>query len=66
MIGEGLFLDVLLLIVVFAVATIAFVRALFYWKRGNGVKDRILMLVLFVVSAYATVKFWLFVADMIS
>ena len=60
MIGEGLFSDVLLLIVVFAVATLAFVRALFYWKRGNGVKDRILMLVLFVVSV------WLFVADMIS
>ncbi|MCS5556449.1 MAG: hypothetical protein QF661_00415 [Arenicellales bacterium] len=66
MIGEGLFSNVLLLIVVFAVATIAFVRALFYWKRGNGAKDRILMLVLFAVSAYATVSFWLFVADMIS
>ena len=39
--------NVLLLIVVFAVATIAFIRALFYWKRGNGLKDRILMLVLF-------------------
>ncbi|GIT48010.1 MAG: hypothetical protein Ct9H300mP13_8060 [Gammaproteobacteria bacterium] len=34
--------NVLLLIVVFAVAAIAFVRALFYWKRGNGLKDRIL------------------------
>ncbi len=39
--------DVLLLIVVFIVATIAFVRALFYWKRGDGLKDRILMLILF-------------------
>ena len=58
--------DVLLLIVVFVVATIAFVRALFYWKRGNGLKDRILMLVLFSVSAYATVSFWLFVSDLIS
>jgi len=66
MTGEGLFSDVFLLIVVFAVATLAFARALFYWKRGNGAKDRILMLVLFVVSAYATVAFWLFVADMIS
>ena len=36
MIGEGLFSDVLLLIVVFAVAMIAFIRALFYWKRGKG------------------------------
>ena len=58
--------DVLLLIVVFVVATIAFVRALFYWKRGDGLKDRILMLILFAVSAYATVSFWLFVADLIS
>ena len=58
--------NVLLLIVVFAVAAIAFVRALFYWKRGNGLKDRILMLILFAVSAYATVSFWLFVADLIS
>ena len=58
--------NVLLLIVVFAVATIAFVRALFYWKRGDGLKDRILMLVLFAVSAYATVSFWLFVADSIT
>ena len=58
--------DVLLLIVVFVVATIAFVRALFYWKRGDGLKDRILMLILFAVSAYATVSFWLFVSDMIS
>ena len=58
--------NVLLLIVVFAVAAIAFVRALFYWKRGNGLKDRILMLVLFAVSAYATVSFWLFVADSIT
>ena len=58
--------DVLLLIVVFVVATIAFVRALFYWKRGDGLKDRILMLILFAVSAYATVRFWLFVADLIS
>ena len=58
--------NVLLLIVVFAVATIAFVRALFYWKRGNGLKDRILMLVLFAVAAYATVSFWLFVADSIT
>ena len=58
--------NVLLLIVVFAVATIAFVRALFYWKRGDGLKDRILMLVLFAVSAYATVSFWLFVADLIT
>ena len=66
MIGEGLFSDVLLLIVVFAVATIAFIRALFYWKRGNGAKDRVLMLALFAVSAYATVSFWLFIADMIS
>ena len=66
MIGEGLFSDVLLLIVVFAVATIAFVRALFYWKRGDGLKDRILMLILFAVSAYATVSFWLFVSDLIS
>ena len=57
--------DVLLLIVVFVVATIAFVRALFYWKRGDGLKDRILMLILFAVSAYATVSFWLFVADFI-
>ena len=57
--------NVLLLIVVFAVAAIAFIRALFYWKRGNGLKDRILMLVLFAVSAYATVSFWLFVADFI-
>ena len=57
--------NVLLLIVGFAVATIAFGRALFYWKRGNGLKDRILMLVLFAVSAYATVSFWLFVADFI-
>ena len=57
--------NVLLLIVVFAVATIAFVRALFYWKRGDGLKDRILMLVLFAVSAYATVSFWLFVSDLI-
>ena len=57
--------DVLLLIVVFIVATIAFVRALFYWKRGDGLKDRILMLILFAVSAYATVSFWLFVADLI-
>ena len=57
--------NVLLLIVVFAVAAIAFVRALFYWKRGNGLKDRILMLVLFAVSAYATVSFWYFVADFI-
>ena len=57
--------NVLLLIVVFAVAAIAFVRALFYWKRGNGLKDRILMLVLFSVSAYATVSCWLFVADLI-
>ena len=57
--------NVLLLIVVFAVATISFIRALFYWKRGNGLKDRILMLVLFAVSAYATVSFWLFVADFI-
>ena len=57
--------NVLLLIVVFAVAAIAFVRALFYWKRGDGLKDRILMLVLFAVSAYATVSFWLFVADLI-
>ena len=66
MIGEGLFLDGLLLIVVFGVATIACVRALFYWKRGNGGQDRILMLILFVVSAYATVSFWFFVAEMIS
>jgi hypothetical protein len=66
MIGEGLFSDVLLLIVVFAVAMIAFIRALFYWKRGNGAKDRVLMLVLFAVSAYATVSFWLLIADMIS
>ena len=58
--------NVLLLIVVFAVAAIAFVRALFYWKRGNGLKDRILMLVLFAVAAYATVSFWLFVADSIT
>ncbi len=58
--------NVLLLIVVFAVAAIAFVRALFYWKRGDGLKDRILMLVLFAVSAYATVSFWLFVADLIT
>lgn len=58
--------DVLLLIVVFVVATIAFVRALFYWKRGDGLKDRMLMLILFAVSAYATVSFWLFVADLIS
>ena len=58
--------DVLLLIVVFIVATIAFVRALFYWKRGDGLKDRILMLILFAVSAYATVSFWLFVSDLIS
>ncbi len=58
--------DVLLLIVVFVVATIAFVRALFYWKRGDGFKDRILMLILFAVSAYATVSFWLFVSDLIS
>ena len=58
--------NVLLLIVVFAVAAIAFVRALFYWKRGDGLKDRILMLVLFAVSAYATVSFWLFVADSIT
>ena len=65
MIGEGLFSDVLLLIVVFAVATIAFIRALFYWKRGNGAKDRVLMLGLFAVAAYATVSFWLFIADMI-
>ena len=57
--------DVLLLIVVFAVATIAFVRALFYWKRGDGLKDRILMLGLFAGAAYATVSFWLFVADLI-
>ena len=57
--------DVLLLIVVFVVATIAFVRALFYWKRGDGLKDRILMLILFAVSAYATVSFWLFVSDLI-
>ena len=57
--------DVLLLMVVVTVAAIAFVRALFYWKRGNGLKDRILMLVLFSVSAYATVSFWLFVADFI-
>ena len=57
--------NVLLLIVVFAVAVIAFVRALFYRKRGNGLKDRILMLVLFSVSIYATVSFWLFVADLI-
>ena len=58
--------DVLLLIVVFVVATIAFVRGLFYWKRGDGLKDRILMLILFAVSAYATVSFWLFVSDLIS
>ena len=58
--------DVLLLIVVFVVATIAFVRALFYWKRGDGLKDRILMLILFAVSAYATMSFWLFVSDLIS
>ena len=58
--------DVLLLVVVFTVATIAFVRALFYWKRGDGLKDRILMLILFAVSAYATVSFWLFVSDLIS
>ena len=58
--------NVLLLIVVFAVATIAFVRALFYWKRGDGLKDRILMLILFAVSAYASVSFWLFAADLIS
>ena len=58
--------DVLLLIVVFVVAAIAFVRALFYWKRGDGLKDRILMLILFAVSAYATVSFWLFVSDLIS
>ena len=58
--------NVLLLIVVFVVATIAFVRALFYWKRGDGLKDRILMLILFAVSAYATVSFWLFVSDLIS
>ena len=58
--------DVLLLIVVFVVATIAFVRALFYWKRGDGLKDRILMLILFAVSAYATVSFWLFVSALIS
>ena len=58
--------NVLLLIVVFAVAAIAFVRALFYWKRGDGLKDRILMLILFAVSAYATVSFWLFVSDLIS
>ena len=58
--------DVLLLIVVFVVATIAFVRALFYWKRGDGLKDRILMLILFAVSAYATVSFWLFVSDLVS
>ena len=58
--------NVLLLIVVFAVAAIAFVRALFYWKRGNGLKDRILMLILFAVSAYATVSFCLFVSDLIS
>ena len=47
--------NVLLLIVVFAVATIAFVRALFYWKRGDGLKDRILMLVLFAVSALSLI-----------
>ena len=64
--GEGLFSDVLLLIVVFIVATIAFVRALFYWKRSNGVKDRMLMLILFVVSGYATLSLWVFVADMVS
>ena len=58
--------NVLLLIVVFAVAAIAFIRALFYWKRGDGLKDRILMLILFAVSAYATVSFWLFVSDLIS
>ena len=58
--------DVLLLMVVFTVATIAFVRAFFYWKRGDGLRDRILMLVLFAVAAYATVSFWLFVADLIS
>ena len=58
--------NVLLLIVVFAVATIAFVRALFYWKRGDGLKDRILMLILFAVAAYATVSFWSFVGDLIA
>ena len=57
--------DALLLIVVFAVATVAFVRALFYWNRSDGLKDRLLMLVLFAVAAYATVAFWLFVADFI-
>ena len=58
--------DVLLLMVVFTVAAIAFVRALFYWKRGDGLKDRILMLVLFAVAAYATESFCIFVADLIS
>ena len=58
--------NVLLLIVVFAVAAIAFVRALFYWKRGDGLKDRLLMLILFAVSAYATVSFWWVVSDLIS
>lgn len=65
MMGEGMLSSLLLVIVVFAVAVLAFVRGFFYWKRSSGTKDRILMLVMFAISAYATVSFWLFVMEMI-
>ncbi|MDP6392282.1 MAG: hypothetical protein QGI35_04775 [Arenicellales bacterium] len=64
--NEGLIFSLLLGVIMFAVAVMAFWRGLIHWKRGGGIKDKVLMMVMFVVSAFATVSFWTWVIDLSS
>ena len=63
---EALIIDLLLGAIMFAVAVMAFWRGLIHRKRGQGVKDKVLTIVMFAVSVFATVSFWTLVIDLFS
>ena len=63
---EALIIDLLLGVIMFVVAVIAFGRWLVHRKRGEGVKDRVLTIVMFAVSVFATVSFCTLVIDLFS
>ena len=63
---EELTSSLLLGVIMFAVAVMAFWRGLIHWKRGDGIKDKVLMMVMFVVSTFATVSFWTWVMGLSS
>lgn len=60
---EALIIDLLLGAIMFAVAVMAFWRGLIHRRRGEGVKDKVLTIVMFAVSGLATVSFWTLVID---